>query len=72
MIQFVFAEVFDSYFKSKELLPELDLVRALPALRHPVAALGYEREKRKCMDSPIPDGQEFCLAYKARRSRFTS
>ena len=44
MIQFVFAEVFDFYFKSKELPPELDLVRALPALRHPIVAPGYEEK----------------------------
>ena len=44
MIQFVFAEVFNFSFKSKELPPELDLVRALPALRHPVVALGYEEK----------------------------
>jgi hypothetical protein len=44
MIQFVFAEVFDFSFKSKELPPELDLVRALPALRNPIVAPGYEEK----------------------------
>ena len=44
MIQFVFAEVSDFSFKSTGLPPELDLVRALPALRHAIVALGYEEK----------------------------